>query len=233
MIKKSFALSIALHVSVFTGVLFWMLHHKEPIKPKVVPISIVNTMQLQQPQVQKLQELPKPKEIPVAMPTSTPLVKTTPTQKPSPLPIQQAQLKPLEAPIVKKQELVKEQPKTEPQELQKPKELPVQKTQSLPPVDTKKVQEAYLAYVHQSANKLKIYPKNAKRLSQEGVAYVHFVILRDGTISNISLQKSSGFALLDDAAVKIITALAKLKPIPRELAKEQYDIVLPIDYSLE
>ena len=102
-----------------------------------------------------------------------------------------------------------------------------------PTVDTKKIQNAYLAYVHQSAERLKTYPKNAKRLNQEGVAYVHFVILADGTIIDISLNKSSGFGMLDEAAVKIITSLAKLKPIPKELNKEKYDIVLPIDYSLD
>jgi protein TonB len=214
MMKKSFALSIALHVSVIAGVLLWMLHHKEPIKPKVIPVTI---MTVAQPK-----ELPKTIEKPLIRPIVKPIETPRPTEQviPKPLP------KPLEQPIVKKQEVVKEQPKVEQKVIQKI-------VPQTPTVDTKKVQNAYLAYVYESAEKLKIYPRNAKRLSQEGVAYVHFVILSDGTITDISLQKSSGFGLLDEAAVKIITTLAKLKPIPKELGKDKYDITLPINYSLE
>lgn len=226
--KKSFALSLALHVSVLSGVYFWMLYHKEPLKPKVVPVTIVMVAQPQksqppQPKVEQ-KELPKPLEKPVVVPM--PKVITKPVTKPTEQVIPKALPKPVEQPIVKQQESVKEQPKVEQKIVQK-------QAPQAPTVDTKKIQNAYLAYVHQSAEKLKSYPRNAKRLNQEGIAYIHFVILADGTITQISLQKSSGFALLDDAAIKIITTLAKLNAIPKELNKEKYDIVLPIDYSLE
>ena len=222
MMKKSFALSIALHVSVIAIVLFWTLHHQEPIKPKVVPVTIVTVSQPQEPQPPQPKELPKPIQKPIVKP----IVKPIETPKPTEQVIQKPLPKPVEQPIVKKQEVVKEQPKVEQKVIQKA-------VPQTPTVNTKKVQNAYLAYVHQSAERLKTYPKNAKRLNQEGVAYVHFVILADGTITDISLQKSSGFGMLDEAAVKIITSLAKLKPIPKELNKEKYDIVLPIDYSLD
>lgn len=229
MMKKSFALSIALHVSVMAGMLFWMLHYKEPQKPKVVPVTIVTVAQPQKPQSPQPKvehkEPPKPIEKPVVVPVPKVVAKPVMTPKPTEQVVPKPLPKPLEQPIVK-QEVVKEQPKVEQKVVQKP-------APQTPTVDTKKVQNAYLAYVHQSAEKLKTYPKNAKRLGQEGVAYVHFVILADGTITNISLQKSSGFGLLDDATVKIITTLAKVKPIPKELNQERYDIVLPINYSLE
>lgn len=222
MMKKSFALSIALHVSVIAGVLFWMLYHKEPIKPKVVPVTIVTLSEPQKVDLPQPKELPKP----IQKPLVKPIVKPIETPKPIEQMIQKPLLKPIEQPIVKKEEVVKEQQKVEQKVVQKA-------VQQTPTVDTKKVQNAYLAYVHQSAEKLKTYPRNAKRLNQEGVAYVHFVILADGTITEISLQKSSGFGMLDDAAIKIITTLAKLKPIPKELNKDKYDIVLPIDYNLQ
>lgn len=236
MMKKSFAFSIALHVSVFTGVLFWMLHYKEPQKPKVVPLTIVTVAQPQKPQLPEpkveQKEQPKPIEKPVVVPM--PNVITKPVTKPTEQMIPKALPKPVEQPIVKQQETVKEQTKVEQKVEPKVEQKIVQKqVPPAPTVDTKKVQNAYLAYVRQSAEKLKTYPKNAKRLSQTGVAYVHFIILADGTITQISLQKSSGFELLDDAAIKIISTLAKVKPIPKELNQEKYDIVLPIDYSLE
>jgi outer membrane biosynthesis protein TonB len=168
MMKKSFALSIALHVSVIAGVLLWMLHHKEPIKPKVIPVTIMTVAQPQKLQPPQPKELPKTIEKPLIRPIVKPIETPRPTEQviPKPLP------KPLEQPIVKKQEVVKEQPKVEQKVIQKI-------VPQTPTVDTKKVQNAYLAYVHESAEKLKIYPRNAKRLSQEGVAYVHFLILSD------------------------------------------------------
>ena len=199
-----------------------MLYHKEPIKPKVIPVTIVTVSVPQKPQPPQPKEMPKPIQKPLIKPVVKPIETPKPTQQviPKPLP------KPVEQPIVKKQEVVKEQPKVE--------QKVVQKTvPQTPTVDTKKVQNAYLAYVHQSAERLKTYPKNAKRLNQEGEVIVHFVILSDGTITDISLQKSSGFGMLDEAAVKLITTLAKLKPIPKELSMDKYDITLPIDYSLE
>ena len=222
MMKKSFALSIALHVSVIAGVLFWMLYHKEPIKPKVIPVTIVTVSVPQKPQPPQPKEMPKPIQKPLIKPVAKPID----TPKPTEQVVQKPLPKPVEQPIVKKQEVVKEQPKVEPKVVQKA-------VPQTPTVDTKKVQNAYLAYVHQSAEKLKTYPKNAKRLSQEGKAYVHFVILADGTITDVSLQKSSGFGMLDEAAVKLITTLAKVKPIPKELNQDKYEILLPIDYSLE
>ncbi len=236
MMKKSFAFSIALHVSIAAGMLFWMLHYKEPQKPKVVPVTIITVVQPQKPQPPQpkveQKEPPKPIEKPVVVPM--PNVITKPVTKPTEQVVPKALPKPVEQPIVKQQEAVKEQAKVEQKVEPRVEQKIVQKqAPQAPTVDTKKVQNAYLAYVRQNAEKLKTYPKNAKRLSQTGVAYVHFIILADGTITQISLQKSSGFALLDDAAVKIITALAKVKPIPKELNQEKYDILLPIDYSLE
>ena len=206
MMKKSFALSIALHVSVIAGVLFWMLYHKEPLKPKVIPVTIVTVVQPQKVVSPQPVQKPKPIEKPVVKPK--PIVKPTPKPiaKPTPKPIVKEEVKPVEKPKPVEQPKAEVTPKAEP----KP-----------PVVDTTKVQDVYLAYVHQSAEKLKSYPRNAKRLHQEGVVMVHFVILADGTLTDISLSKSSGFGMLDEAALKIITTLAKLKPIPKELGKEK------------
>lgn len=234
--KKSFALSLALHVSVLAGVFLWMSHRKEPIKatkPTLIKLAMLQTPQTQKEQAKEVPKakMQKPFQEQVVRPPKptlapNPLVKTTTTQKTSTLPMEPPEPKPQAMPSVKKQEVAQEMPKVEQKVVSKPQPL-------TPAVDTKGIQNAYLSYIHQSANHLKTYPKNARRLSQEGVAYVHFVIQSDGTISNITLQKSSGFSLLDAAALQLIASLKTLKPIPEELAKERYDLVLPVDYKLQ
>lgn len=45
------------------------------------------------------------------------------------------------------------------------------------------------------------YPEQSRRLGEEGTAKVSYVVLADGTVSEVKLVHSSGFARLDDNAV--------------------------------
>jgi len=90
-------------------------------------------------------------------------------------------------------------------------------------------------YINQIYNSIKItkkYPKMAKRLNQQGVAEVSFTINKNGCISNVKLYKSSGYSLIDKAAVKAVKKIINLKPIPKKLNKNKWEMVLPINYKL-
>jgi len=220
MLKKSIALSTALHVSIGAVVVYFMFMTHTPPKPKVIPITIVAL-----PSTQKTE--PTPPE---------PVQKQEPkqeTQKPLPKPIIQ-EIKPtpiaLPKPVSKP---VEEKPVEKPKEIVKAVEPALKAPKSEPKVigvDTKSIKSKYLGALYQSIDKLKVYPKNAKRLGQSGTAKVTFTVLADGTITNISLSDSSGFGLLDDAAKKILLTLAKAAPIPKELKEESMTITVPVVY---
>lgn len=72
------------------------------------------------------------------------------------------------------------------------------------------------------------YPKNALRLKQEGEATVTFTFETDREVSHISITKSSGFDLLDEAAKNLIISSASEFPKPSKTVR----ISVPIAYKL-
>ncbi|MBN2298740.1 MAG: energy transducer TonB, partial [Deltaproteobacteria bacterium] len=48
------------------------------------------------------------------------------------------------------------------------------------------------------------YPGSARRRGIEGTVYIRFVLDAKGTVSDISVEKTSGYTLLDKASVKTI-----------------------------
>ncbi|MDD2357171.1 MAG: energy transducer TonB [Thiovulaceae bacterium] len=229
MLKKSIALSTLLHVSVGAALFFLFILQHPPIKPKVVSITFValpTHLHVEQKKIesQLKQSVQKPL-----------LVKQQEVKQP-PLPVQESK------PIVKQEEIKKtvETKPIETKTLEKPKEViketppQVKKVEpTLASAESKNIKNRYLGIIYQSIDKLKVYPKNAKRLGQSGTAKVTFTVLADGTITNISLKDSSGFATLDDAAKKILITLAKTAPIPKELNEQNMSITVPIVYKVE
>ncbi len=221
MLKKSIAISTALHVTIGAVVVYLLVQTHTPVKPKVIPITIV-----------ALPSTPKTEPTPV---------KPQPVQKPQP---PKEIVKPLPKPIVQE---IKPTPVALPKPTPKPvEEKPKETVKAVEPalkapkseskvigVDTKSIKSKYLGALYQSIDKLKVYPKNAKRLGQSGTAKVTFTVLADGTITNISISGSSGFGLLDDAAKKILLTLAKAAPIPKELKEESMTITVPVVYVVE
>jgi len=55
------------------------------------------------------------------------------------------------------------------------------------------------------------YPDEARRLGQQGDVIVRFVVRTDGSVSDVAVESSSGFPLLDTAAV---TAVATWRYMP-------------------
>ncbi|MGD9655962.1 MAG: TonB family protein [Sulfuricurvum sp.] len=77
------------------------------------------------------------------------------------------------------------------------------------------------------AERLK-YPKNARRLNQQGEVSVTFTLSQNGEVSQIAITKSSGFDLLDEAARTLITAASPEFPKPSKSVR----ITVPISYTL-
>jgi protein TonB len=73
-----------------------------------------------------------------------------------------------------------------------------------------------------------IYPKNAVRLKQQGEATVTFTLETNREVSQITVTRSSGFELLDDAAKNLILSSASEFPKPSKTVR----ISVPIAYKL-
>lgn len=89
----------------------------------------------------------------------------------------------------------------------------------------KEVQPDYLK------NPAPIYPERARLLRQEGIVYVYVEIAKDGSVKDLSLGKSSGFPLLDEAAIK---AVRKWKFQPAQQGGEAVEskVSVPISFKI-
>lgn len=76
------------------------------------------------------------------------------------------------------------------------------------------------------------YPELAAVSGYQGVLYLKFDILKDGSLGDLELLKSSGYRILDDEALKSIRAAAPFAPLPDEWGMDRYSIRAAVIFYL-
>lgn len=82
-------------------------------------------------------------------------------------------------------------------------------------------------------NKNKYYPRIARLRHRQGTVYIHFTLLKNGTVKNVYISKSCGYNSLDNATLQLVKSIKKYKPIPDEISQVTLDLEIPIIYSLK
>jgi len=108
-----------------------------------------------------------------------------------------------------------------------------------PPKETEVVSEAIEQIMNDFYMKVgrqiayaKIYPDFARKKGYQGKILVAFKIDRDGKILNLSVSQSSGYKILDEAALDAVKEAGPYPPIPNELKKNFLKLKIPISYAL-
>ena len=76
------------------------------------------------------------------------------------------------------------------------------------------------------------YPRAARRSGAEGTVWVRFVLDRGGSLHGSEILESSGHAVLDRAALDLLQRAAPFPALPSDLAMDEIELVLPIEYDL-
>jgi periplasmic protein TonB len=76
------------------------------------------------------------------------------------------------------------------------------------------------------------YPEAAKKAQEQGQLVVSFTILRDGTVIDPHIERSSGFPLLDEAALKMLHDASPVPPLPEAYRAQRLDVGLPVNFSI-
>jgi TonB family protein len=84
------------------------------------------------------------------------------------------------------------------------------------------------SYLHQTIN----YPEKAKKNHMQGIAYITFVIERDGSLSDIRVAKSSGSDDLDAEAVRVMKICPNWYPGIQNDRYVRVQYTVPIRFSL-
>lgn len=76
------------------------------------------------------------------------------------------------------------------------------------------------------------YPQLAARNGWQGSLKVDFKINRDGSVSDVSLERSSGYPMLDDAAITAVRLSAPFPPFPENFSIDDISIKGQFTYHL-
>lgn len=242
--QKAFVLTIVVYGAAAIGVFAWFLV-KTPAPASQTtsqPIDISLNMFQSEPQEvveETTDELPEEEvieeveEILEEKAIEEPVVEPIPEPKPEPVKKAEPKKQPTEKPV--------EQPKPEPQ----PEAAPTEATPSTeeiitkPEFDAKQIASAEDIYLSQLGAALArlaqdTYPRVLQRRRIEGQVLVEFTILKSGEITNVSIAKSSGNAMLDKAALSIFEQKLrnKFKPFPKEIQRTSWQHKVPIEYQV-
>lgn len=87
----------------------------------------------------------------------------------------------------------------------------------------------YSGKVRAKLARAKRYPSSGRREKAQGIVVVQFVVSGNGSASGVSIVRSSGFSVLDNAAIE---AVRRASPFPDTPDGNAKPFVIPIDYTL-
>lgn len=93
----------------------------------------------------------------------------------------------------------------------------------------------YISYFKHIRDKIYLvwrYPPEAATAGISGVVRILFVINRDGSLKEVRVLESSGYSILDKAAVNAIIAAAPFGPFPKDWTEKELRIRGRFIYTL-
>ena len=76
------------------------------------------------------------------------------------------------------------------------------------------------------------YPDEARRWAWGGTTLVKVLVNVDGVIGGISVGKTSGFRMLDEQAVRVVSRVRSPSWIPDRLRGREISVLVPIGFIL-
>lgn len=93
----------------------------------------------------------------------------------------------------------------------------------------------YVSYMKLLKDKIQnvwVYPEQARLKNQQGTLLVEFGINKNGSLAYAKVIRSSGYPLLDEAAIKAIKEASPFNPLPDRFGVERLNIYATFTYEL-
>lgn len=155
------------------------------------------------------------------------------------------------APVIKKEEVKKEEKKVEKKQVKqkivkKKQAAKVKQVQKNTPAsntakientgsitsNNKDLQNKIAAHIVSQMERYKKYPKQARRISAEGIAKVTFSVNTSGVVLSADITYSSGFKVLDNAAMQAAEKIIGSKVVENDAYNDLLQVTVPVDFYL-
>jgi len=91
---------------------------------------------------------------------------------------------------------------------------------------------SYFAHLKEKIELAWVYPQESQMRGEQGILTLSFTILKDGRLQDVRLIQSSGYYLLDQAAMKAVKDAADFKPMPAQWPEDHLTILARFSYQL-
>lgn len=95
-----------------------------------------------------------------------------------------------------------------------------------------KVSDDYMLRLQAWIARQERYPAAARAKHQEGKGVVGFTIARDGKVTRVWIDQSTGSPLLDQASIATVRDASPVLPLPHDITGDSADFYLPVNYTL-
>ncbi len=100
-------------------------------------------------------------------------------------------------------------------------------------IATKNIKYAsYMAHIKQLVQSVWIYPDEALEKNQSGMLYLVFIINKNGTLASVKLIRTSGYSILDKAAINALKEASPFPSIPLRLDIDRLKVYASFRYNL-
>ena len=93
------------------------------------------------------------------------------------------------------------------------------------------LQKTYVQSVQAKLAKAIVYPEEGLKDNWQGAAKIRLLILKDGSLGDAAVVKSSGQEVFDKAALNSAKKAAPYPPFPAEMRQDDLYVTLPIEYK--
>ncbi|WP_081639317.1 energy transducer TonB [Hippea alviniae] len=91
---------------------------------------------------------------------------------------------------------------------------------------------SYMQHIKHKIQNVWIYPQEAIQTGQQGRLLILFSIGKDGSLVKLKLLRSSGYPLLDKAALQAVKDAAPFPPLPKRFGVDVLNIYATFEYTL-
>lgn len=225
--RSSLIISLVLHLLVMVIAIEWVSFREVKYVPRdVYQVQLVAPVQAQPA---KTEPPPPPKEEkPPPEPEPEPIPEPEPDKPINPVPKKKVEKKPEKKPVQREV----------PRDIEKTSEQKPDETADQPPAETGAVQLdsdfPFGYYINRIRRKVAAQwrvPMGSQ--GEDRGCRVYFRVYRDGRVSNVNVEESSGLFMFDQAAERAVLAASPMPPLPREFRDDFLGVHFTFAYREE